>query len=94
MKGYESTHIQFYSLAKIIIWTGRRARRLKNLLASQDTDIPSAWICSTFETSLFNIIYVSCCALESESCKRMSKADYLRIFLTFFFILSRQKLEI
>ena len=86
---------------KSTIWTGRRAKRLIDPLASQDTDIPSAWICSTrpytcvtFETSLFNLIYVGCCALESESCKRMSKADHLRIFLTFFFILSRQKLEI
>ena len=86
---------------KSTIWTGRRAKRLIDPLASQDTDIPSAWICSTrpynyvtFETSLFNLIYVGCCALESESCKRKSKSDHLTIFLTFSFILSKQKLEI
>ena len=88
---------------KSTIWTGRRAKRLLNPLASQDTDIPSAWmwICSTrpytyvtLETSLFNLIYVGCCALESKSCTRISKSDPLTIFLTFFFILSKQKLEI
>ena len=86
---------------KSIIWTGRRAKRYKDPLASQDTDIPSAWICSTrpytyatFETTLFNLIYVGCCALESNSCKRISKSDHLTIFLTFSFILTKQKLEI
>ena len=66
---------------KTIIWTGRRAKRLINPLASQDTDIPSAWICSTrlytyvtFETSLFNLIYVGYCAPESKSCTRKSES--------------------
>ena len=86
---------------KTIIWTGRRAERLITPLASQDTYILSAWIsCTclytyvTFETSLSNLIYVGCCALESKSCKRKSKSDHFLIFLTFSFILSKQKLEI
>ena len=78
---------------KTIIWTGRRAKRLITPLASQDTDIPSAWICSTclytyvtFETSLFNLIYVGWCELVSISCTRKSTSDHLLIFFVDIFL--------